>query len=92
MYPFVNVRTITPCGIDLLIRWAGCDATDAFLGACHYSTSAQTLLQSFCVGTLEQDETERKGKDFCGAMPLSRDWLIRLLLLALFQRQPRRNQ
>lgn len=69
---FCQHRTIAPCGSDLLLRWAGCDATDAFVGACH-STSAQTLLHSFCVGTLEQEELEEdQEKDSgCGAIPLS---------------------
>ena len=65
-------RTIAPCGAELLVRWAGCDATDAFMGACH-STSAQALLQTFCVGTLEQEELdEDKHKETCNvSVPLS---------------------
>lgn len=65
-------RTIAPCGGELLVRWAGCDATDAFRGACH-STSAQALLQTFCVGTLEHEEfDEDKQKETCNiSVPLS---------------------
>lgn len=72
IYDIQDFKTIAPCGGDLLIRWAGCDATDAFMSACH-STSAQTLLQSFCVGTLEEEEPdEDKEKDSCNAsVPLA---------------------
>jgi hypothetical protein len=42
------------------------------MSACH-STSAQTLLQSFCVGILEEEEPdEDKEKDSCNAsIPLA---------------------
>lgn len=46
---------IAPCGSDVLVRWAGCDATEAFLSAEH-SASAQSLLNNFCVGMLAPQE------------------------------------
>ena len=60
------------CSGELVVLWAGCDATDAFTGACH-SASAQALLQTFCVGTLEQEELdEEKQKETCNvSVPLS---------------------
>lgn len=63
-------RTIAPCGSDLLIRWAGCDATEAFTSVAH-SPSALNLLHSFCVGTLEQDVEQEEVKEKDGYTTIS---------------------
>ena len=47
-----HFRATAPCGSENLIRWAGSDATEAFISASH-SPSVQTLMQNFCVGVLE---------------------------------------
>ena len=47
-----------PCGSDVLIKLAGYDATKAFASVGH-SSAADSLLKSFCVGTLEQDDFDK---------------------------------
>lgn len=52
---FETIRTVAPCGADLLVRWAGRDASEAFISAGH-SAPAQALLNNFCVGVLEEEQ------------------------------------
>ena len=53
------------------MKWAGTDASEAFVSIGH-SPAAQMLLKNFCVGILEEDDkNESKGEnsDFDGASP-----------------------
>ncbi len=51
-----------PCGSDLLVKLAGCDATDAFANVGH-SSAAHTLLKNFCVGILDVEEVPDNRND-----------------------------
>ena len=55
VYDIQDFKSVAPCGGQVLLRWAGLDATEAFASAGH-SESAQALLSTFCVGMMEQQQ------------------------------------
>lgn len=53
--------SIAPCGTDLLIQWAGKDASEMFQRSTH-SPAALSLMQNFCVGSLDEETPVQREK------------------------------